>query len=107
MRLRWRWAAIAAGFGAWVWWGWWRLAAAAVPAYGPVAHHAAAIEREAAAHLLVGGLLLLACGLELIRARRGPRRGLLTRSPSSASAAPRSGGIRLQGAETRVRTSGR
>ncbi|HEY8418226.1 MAG TPA: hypothetical protein VIK93_09360 [Limnochordales bacterium] len=107
MPFRWRWAVIAAGFGVWAWWGWWRLAAAAVPAYGPVAHHAAALQREAAAHLLFGALLLLACGLELIRGRRGPRRGPFSRSPSTASTTPRSGGIRLPGAETRVRTSGR
>ncbi|HLT58100.1 MAG TPA: hypothetical protein VKZ69_04930 [Limnochordales bacterium] len=95
-------AIIAAGLGLWAWWGWSRLWHPAVPAYGPVAHHLAALHRHTVIFLISGGLLLAALGWELYRRGRRRRPGA-PRGPATV----RSEGIRPRRAETRVHASGR
>jgi len=107
MPMHWRWLMVAAGLGLWVLWGWSRLTDAAVPAYGPLAHHLAALHGEILLHRLAGAVLLLFCGWELVRWLRHRWRGGPPASRPAGRTTARSGGIRGGRAETRVHASGR
>ncbi|HEY8495412.1 MAG TPA: hypothetical protein VIK98_00035 [Limnochordales bacterium] len=95
-----RWAMLAVGLGLWAWWGWLRWTSAAIPAYGPVAHHVAALRQSAVLHLALGMLFLAAWGLGVAGWRQ-------QRPTPGSPATARSGGIGSGRAETRVHASRR
>ncbi|OUM97664.1 MAG: hypothetical protein BAA04_01595 [Firmicutes bacterium ZCTH02-B6] len=96
----WRWTVLAVSLVLWAGWGWQRWTSAAIPAYGPVAHHVMALHQAFALHLALGALLLAAWAVGAARGRR-------EKGAPGTPATARSGGIGSTRAETRVHASRR
>ncbi|MBO8141090.1 MAG: hypothetical protein H0Z37_02765 [Firmicutes bacterium] len=89
-----------AAMAGWAWWFWNVVVHAAMPAYGPPAHHLAALRAAETHGVLAGAVVLALWGRELALWFRRRTSGI-------ARGSRRSGGIRGRAAESRAHVSWR